>query len=196
MQAFFKMKFSQKEIQDLVKAWVMISLAFAIVMAGFSFSTKFITAVFVSALTVGVGFLLHELGHKLIAQKYHCKAEFRSFDQMLVLALAMSFFGFIFAAPGAVMIHGHLTRSQYGKVSAAGPLTNFIVALLFLPLAFSQIPLAATAGFYGATINSWLGIFNLIPFGNFDGRKIFNWNKFAYGALVAAGFAIMFVLQH
>ena len=173
----------------------MISLAFAIVMTGFSFSINFLIAIFVSALTVGVGFLLHELAHKLVAQKYHCKAEFRSFDQMLVLALAMSFFGFVFAAPGAVMIHGHITRSQYGKISAAGPLTNFIVAVLFLPLAFSQIPLAATIGFYGATINSWLGIFNLIPFGNFDGRKIFYWNKFAYGALAAAGFALMFVLQ-
>jgi Zn-dependent protease len=89
----------------LAKAWIVISLAFAIAMSGFSVS-KIIIVFFVSALTVGVAFLLHELAHKLVAQHYGCYAEFRSFDNMLILAIVMSFFGFVFAAPGAVMISG------------------------------------------------------------------------------------------
>ena len=57
-----KINTSEKEIRDLIKAWVAISLAFAIVLRnaiGLSFYQVFI----VSAIAVGAGFLLHELGH-------------------------------------------------------------------------------------------------------------------------------------
>ena len=49
---------SEKELRDLVKAWIAISLAFALVLRhdiGLSFYQVFI----VSAVTVGTGFLLH-----------------------------------------------------------------------------------------------------------------------------------------
>jgi Zn-dependent protease len=31
--------------------------------------------------------------------------------------------------------------------------------------------------YIGAEINAWLAFFNLIPWGNFDGFKVFQWNK-------------------
>ena len=88
---------SKIELNDLFKAWLAISLAFAIVLGGFSFSTKFIVTFVISALTVGIGFIIHEMGHKLVAQRYGCFAEFRAFNSMLWLAVIMSFFGFVFA---------------------------------------------------------------------------------------------------
>ena len=126
---------SEKELRDLVKAWIAISLAFALVLRhdiGLSFYQVFI----VSAVTVGTGFLLHELGHKFVAQRYGCFAEFRSFDQMLMLAVMMSFFGFVFAAPGAVMIMGRVDIRKNGIISAAGPIVNLILALFFLSILF------------------------------------------------------------
>ena len=78
-----------------------------------------------------MAFLLHELGHKLVAQKYGCQAEFRSFDQMLILAVIMSFFGFILAAPGAVLIQGRVSRKQNGIISATGPGVNLSLAVMF-----------------------------------------------------------------
>jgi Zn-dependent protease len=129
---------SRKELIDLAKAWFILGLAFAIVMNGFKLDPGFAVALFISLFTIGIGFLFHELAHKFVAQRYGCFAEFRSFDNMLLLALIMSFFGFIFAAPGAVMIAGHLTRSQNGKISAAGPTMNILVSLFFLPLIFSS----------------------------------------------------------
>ena len=167
---------SEIEIRDILKAWAAISIAFAIALSsGLSdFYAKFIIA----SLTVGIGFLLHELGHKAVAQRYGCFAEFRSFDSMLLLAIAMSFFGFIFAAPGAVMISGRVNSKKNGIISAAGPVVNLILGLIFLILTFLPLPnLFKPVAYYGFVINSWLALFNMIPLWLFDGYKIFRWNK-------------------
>lgn len=180
---------STLEVRDLVKAWSAISLAFAILLnRGLSLSPRFFTILLVSAFTVGVGFLLHEMGHKFVAQRYGLFAEFRSFDPMLLLAIFFSLFGFIIAAPGAVMIQGKVSLEQNGKISLAGPLINVLLALLFLGgLQVSNL-YALRVGF---AINALLAVFNLIPFGNFDGRKIFDWNKPVWGTLLAVGIVLL-----
>src|SRR3989344_8947872 len=124
---------SRTEIIDIAKAWVVISAAFAIVLTRDNlFSAQLFFNFLLSGLTVGIGFLFHELSHKVIAQRYGAIAEFRAFNPMLLLALAMSFFGFIFAAPGAVMIAGgHINIKRNGIISIAGPITNLILAVIF-----------------------------------------------------------------
>jgi Zn-dependent protease len=188
-----KLNTSEKEIRDLLKAWVAISLAFALVLRhgiGLSFYQTFI----LSAVTVGTGFLLHEMGHKITAQRYGCFAEFRSFDLMLILAVLMSFFGFVLAAPGAVMISGPVGIRRNGIISAAGPIVNLALAFLFL-LTFFMIPIGLwrTIAFYGFFVNSWLALFNMIPIWNLDGAKVLRWNKKAYGAIVAAALLFLFL---
>jgi len=185
---------SRIEIRDILKAWVAVSIAFGIVLSTSfpDFFQKFIIA----ALTVGIGFLLHELGHKLVAQKYGCFAEFRSFDNMLVLAIAMSFFGFVFAAPGAVMISGRVNTRKNGIISAAGPLVNLGLALAFLPLFLISSKFFHMLALYGFVINSWLALFNMIPVWMFDGRKIWKWNKAAYFAMAAAALSFMLLRRY
>ena len=184
------MKFSEIEKQDLFKAWLMLSIAFAIVMGGFSFTFQFAIQMAIAAITVGLGFLLHEIGHKFLAQKYGCVAEFRANMQMLFLAVLMSFFGFIFAAPGAVFISGkHISIKENGKISAMGPLMNIVLALIFLGFLF-YFP-GSILVYYGFLINSWLALFNMIPFAIFDGAKILKWNKVVYGIMVAVGFILL-----
>ena len=184
------------ETKDLLKAWAAISLAFAIVLSGgLSFSAAFITMFIISGLTVGLGFLLHEFAHRALARRYNCRAEFRSFDQMLILAILMSFLGFILAAPGAVFISGHISREQNGKISAAGPATNIVLALIFFLLMFLGLPgILGMIFSYGKMINGWLALFNMIPFGNFDGAKILRWNSAVYGIKAIAAVALVFVV--
>ena len=187
-----KINTSEREIRDLIKAWIAISIAFAMIMR--SFGLSFYQAFIVAAITVGTGFLLHELGHKIVAQRYGCFAEFRSFDQMLLLAILMSFFGFVLAAPGAVMISGPVGVRRNGKISAAGPIVNLALAIVFLSVLFIYpLGIVGVIAFYGFFINSWLALFNLIPLWNFDGKKILRWNKKVYGVIMAVALVLMFL---
>ena len=189
-----KINTSETEIRDLIKAWIAISIAFAMVMRGFT-GLSFYQAFIVAAITVGTGFLLHELGHKIVAQRYGCFAEFRSFDQMLILAVIMAYFaGIVFAAPGAVMISGPVGARRNGKISAAGPIINLILAFLFLSLLLVfPIGFLSIIAFYGFFINSWLALFNMIPLWNFDGKKVLRWNRKVYGIIVAIALGLMFM---
>src|SRR3989344_4985727 len=189
-------KTSNTELVDIAKSWVVISLAFALVYTNISLFTgnvskmvsiNFIVMFGVALFTAGLGFLLHELAHKFVAQRYGCMAEFRAFDQMLYLALILAFLsGFIFAAPGAVMISGMITRKENGLISVAGPATNYVLAAIFLGLNFA-FPLWGFVFLTGYSINAWLGLFNMIPFGNFDGSKIWAWNIPIWVGMVALG---------
>lgn len=202
---FGKIKTSKTEIRDIVKSWLVISLAFTFIFSGIKliggafsasrlFSLDFLFLFLISLGTAGLGFLLHELAHKFVAQRYGCAAEYRAFDQMLYLALGLAvLIGFLFAAPGAVMISGLVTRRENGIISIAGPLTNYVLAALFFVtiLLFPALIQILSIGFQ---INAWLGLFNLLPFGNFDGLKIFHWNRLVWGLMVAIGIFFVFVL--
>ncbi len=179
------MKFSGKEKKDLFFAGLMISLAFAILLSGglggmlsFSFYIVFVIAFF----TAGIGFLFHELMHKYVAQSYGLFAEFKAYYKMLWLAILLSFFGFIIAAPGAVYIRGNITKEKNGKISLAGPVTNIVLGVLFLILLFALRAEGIFKAFlgFGLTINSLLAAFNMIPAVPFDGSKVIAWNKKVY----------------
>lgn len=197
----FELKTSAQEIKDLSIAWLFVSAAFAVVrtydlgIGGDIFSAQFLTLMLISGITVGVGFLLHELAHKIIAQRYHCWAEFRADMTMLVLALIMSFFGFVFIAPGAVFIFGRITTRQNGIISLGGPATNIIIAFILFPFTFMNIQhtILSEIIHFGFYVNAWLALFNMIPLWNFDGRKIYAWNKTAYFVTLAiAAFLVFF----
>lgn len=175
------MRFSSKEIRALTRAWLLLSIAFAILFTGFSFDVRFFIAVIISGFTAGIGFLLHELAHKYVAQKYGCNAEFHAFDQMLWLAVFLSFFGFIFAAPGAVFITGRITPRKNGHIAIAGPLTNIIIGIIFFVLlTTNNVPFMKSIAGMGMTINFLLAAFNMIPFFGLDGAKVLQWNKTVY----------------
>ncbi|MCA9391887.1 hypothetical protein KC614_01620 [candidate division WWE3 bacterium] len=198
------MRFSDVEITELMKAWFAISLAFTIVWRGLPLP---LWAVYlIAAITVGVAFLLHEIAHKFVAQRFGCWAEFRGFDLGLILAVLMSFVGFIFAAPGAVVISGLVTRDENGKIAAAGPVTNLILASFFFVfnfallaflgdyLSLTVVGIASLICQVGFSINSWLAFFNLIPFGPLDGVKILNWSKRIWFVLIVLAGAMTFLI--
>lgn len=187
---------SEIEIRDILKSWIAISIAFGILM-GRMLDISLYYSFIISALTVGVGFIFHELAHKLVAQRYGCFAEFRASNFMLLFAIFLAlFFGFVFAAPGAVMISGPVGKRRNGMISIAGPTTNIILALLFFLLlnltTFTPLRIIGVIGFY---VNSLIAMFNLLPFGNFDGKKVLNWNKSVFFLTFAISIILFFFSQ-
>jgi Zn-dependent protease len=122
-------------------------------------------------------FLLHELAHKFSAQRLGYWAEFRLNSLGLMITL-MSFISPLkLVAPGAVMIAGMMYGDDYGKISLSGPVTNIIQALFFLIAGLlSQSASVKALSYLGVIINSSLAVFNLLPFGMFDGAKIMRWD--------------------
>ena len=171
------------EFKYIVKAWLAISIAFGILI--YAEKKPFVFSIAVAAITVGLGFLCHELSHRYYARKFGKHAEFKANNMMLILAIVMSFLGFIIAAPGAVVISGFVSRREGGIIATSGPAANLALALLFLPFVF----IIPTIAYYGLMINAWLALFNLIPFPGFDGHKIVEWSKPAY--FIMLGIAIV-----
>ncbi len=183
---------SDIELVELFKAWVAMSVAFGILLLREASAVELIKTFGIAAVTVGTGFLLHELAHKIVAQHYGCFAEFRSDTKMLLFAIFTSLFGFLFAAPGAVMIYGHISKKENGIVSMFGPIMNIVIALLFLVLSLQH---PSELYQYGYRINSWLAVFNMLPFSIIDGAKVWRWNKAVYGAVMALAIGVL-MLQY
>lgn len=187
-------RFVRAELRDFAAAWVALSVAFALflnpeigraLVGGTPLDAGAVGRQFaLSGLTVGVGFLLHELGHKLVAVSFDQVAIFRADYGMLVMAVLIALAGFLFAAPGAVHHRGRITPRQNGLIALAGPAVNVGLVLVFLPVALLGTGFLASLGGLGVLVNLLLAAFNMIPFGPLDGRKVLSWSVPIY--LVAA----------
>jgi Zn-dependent protease len=196
---------------DLLLSWVVLIIGFSIVMGGRRVPS--VDIIVISALAVGTGFLFHELAHKFMAQRYGYWAEYRANKSGLLFIIIMSLMGFIFAAPGAVMIHKGANSHQSNAypfsgedyidqrkiqkeqllISLAGPITNIILAAFFLLLLVSSIfpgKVSMNAFYFTFFINLYLAAFNLIPFGPLDGKKVFEANRLVW-AIVAVPTILM-----
>jgi Zn-dependent protease len=209
-------RFSFNEVRDLFISFFIISLAFSLLYSGLNYSSL-INILPMVMVGVGLGFILHEISHKLMAMRYGYWAEYKTWTPGLFIALISSLFGFIFAAPGAVHIYGqYMTDRENGIISIAGPLTNIALSLVFLAIALtisgssiglinpmtaysSWVLIILETSLLGFSINAFLALFNLLPISILDGAKVFRWNPLIWlvtaglaGALVYLGFSGFF----
>ena len=180
-----RLHFGRKELVQIFISVAVITAAFTIVLAG---SVSLFFAFGVAATVSLTGFLLHEMGHKFVAQRYGAWAEYRMYPTGLFMALLFSFLGVLFAAPGAVYIQGRISKKQNGLISLAGPATNIMFGTAFVVLWL----LFPSYGMWSAAFN-WIGVlslflagFNLIPLGPLDGKKVLSWSPSAWVLAVIA----------
>ena len=145
----------------------------------------------VLAIVFAFSFMTHELTHKITAQHYGLWAEFRITVWGALITLLSVISPFKIISPGAVMIGGMADKETVGKISIAGPLTNIALTLLFL--VFVQVLHGNDIAFafaFGVLINSFIALFNLIPFGILDGFKVFSWNKIIWAIAFSASLVL------
>ncbi len=203
-------RISRRERLDLFIAWGAISLAFAIIFirdAGTKVDPVIaLKLIGISLMTVGIGFVAHEMAHKFTAMKYGYWAEFRKDNTMLVVAVALAaLVGVVFAAPGATVIYdtgrfggGGINREQNGKISAAGPVTNLLLCIPFAGLLMyggisSNLTgnVATLIGMIGLQVNAMIAAFNMLPVSVLDGRKVLAWNPVVFAILIVAAFGTL-----
>ena len=198
-------RISRREEFDLFIAWIAISLAFAIIFLRGSGRTDPVIALLylgVSLLTVGIGFILHEMAHKFTALKYGFWAEFRKDNTMLVVAVALAaLVGVVFAAPGATVIYDvngrGISREQNGRISVAGPVVNLLLCIPFIALLILGGSISTTGnlvtmtGMIGLQVNAMIAAFNMLPISILDGRKVLAWNAGVFVVMILAAFGML-----
>ena len=134
-------RFSMREVREIMISVIVLSLAFMVMFCR-SGSVKnyfeyylgniWVIGMFlIMFVLVMLSFVLHEMGHKFVAQDMGYWSEYRMYPMGLFLSLVMSMFGFLIAAPGAVYISGrNISGKDNGKISIAGPLVNMVLAVI------------------------------------------------------------------
>ncbi|MEM4699983.1 MAG: AN1-type zinc finger domain-containing protein [Candidatus Nezhaarchaeales archaeon] len=182
---------SATEARDLLASSLALTVAFSILTTRGRLlldPASLIYAIPYSFVAVAAAFLLHELAHRSLARAMGHWAEYRAWPPGLLLAVASSFLGLLFAAPGAVQVRGALSRRDYGLIALAGPLSNSLVALA---LKLSKPLLTHPLLGHVAAVSAWLGLFNLIPLPPLDGHKVASWSAPAWAASIALAAAAL-----
>jgi Zn-dependent protease len=218
-------KIGTSELVELLLSFIVLTVSFAYVGIGLPdlVGMKALTPdnIIVVGVAVGTGFLLHELAHKFVAQRFGYRAEYKASIWGLALTAMMALsIGIVFAAPGAVMIRkasystprstyeysesdeaywDHLEKkigSEDLWISLAGPMTNIILVAFFFTLVTMMMNGMLLDYFFIAftafKINLMLAAFNLIPIDPLDGGKIFRGNALLW--IVIAVPTILFAL--
>jgi Zn-dependent protease len=187
------MQLDERELGNIAVSVVAIALSLTFFNQGLDVkSGEFVFWLAAFTITVGSGFVFHELAHKLVAIRYGARAAYEAWPSglmlMLGLAILPQLFGirspFLFLAPGAVMIHAYrINRKQYGLISLAGPVTNVVLAFVFFGLVvgglmagFGAESALVKVAMLGVTVNFFLAFFNMLPIFPLDGSKVMAWD--------------------
>jgi Zn-dependent protease len=211
-----RIEWSRRELLDLGIGVAAITVCFALIRAPLEFPDRIVAAftdgwtLLASFFAVSTGFVLHELGHKVLAHRYGHWAEFRADVRTLLVSVGLAaFFPFFIAAPGAVWIQGRPPPREYGLVSLVGPGVNVVMAAVAYGayklmeaidpvFGVNQGPLELILAMV-AVVNAFLAVFNLIPLnlpflGSLDGLKVWRWSRIAWAVSFAASAALLVVV--
>ena len=191
-------RFSETELKQLGIAWLVLTIAFFMVFRGSNLihTSNPVAIAIAAGIAVTTGFFLHELGHKITANRMGYWSEFRASYRGLLIAFFLAAIPphILFAAPGAVMIAGNINKRENGIISIAGPGVNVVISAIclgaLLTIKSSLSDFIIDTLFFVTAINLLLAGFNMIPIRPLDGSKILPWSP----PLYASTFVLIIVM--
>ena len=176
--------FSEVETKHILLATAVMVLVGMSLVFSLVYASPLLALLLVPAFIVS--FLGHELAHKFLAQRNGLWAEFRTNIYGLLITAMSAILPFKVLAAGQVVIQGNGSKQTLGAIGLVGPGFNIVLGSGFFAFA-KFVPGLLGQAFLGITMfNSWLAIFNLIPFGAFDGTNVFRWDKTRWAISFAA----------
>jgi len=180
-----------REVFDLVLSWIVLTIAFS-VRHIFAWEYQVIA---LYAVAVLLGFVFHELAHRLTANRYGFWARYRAWYPGLLITLLISFVSrgrIVFAAPGAVLVEAPWIGSrELAYISLSGPASNIAASAAFIGISaltsWSALRLIAD-------VNAWLAFFNLLPIPPLDGYKAFRGSPTLWAVLFAFSAVLSFLV--
>ena len=177
------LRFESSEVRDLIFAWFAVASVFIIAFSDplddpAGMLVWMIPAVFF----VGLGVVVHELAHKYVGTLYGYHAVFIANRAFTIISVIAALAGLIILAPGAVHIMPAPPRRETAMIALAGPLSNLAICIACILFGL-LIPLFA----FGALINAYLAVFNMLPIPGLDGHKVLSYSKpLAFGTLIVS----------
>ena len=197
--------FSRTEILHLCMATVAFTIAcglmfnrgdyFPAILGSLANPQTFILFCLLSLFAFAPAFILHEFAHKFVARFYGCWAEFRASPGGLRTGLIIAaVIGLVFMAPGAVHVAGNASRNQFGKIAVAGPITNMAlwVGGIAAWVVLSEVAIVNQVIYFWLWGNAILCLFNMLPFGPLDGKKIRNWSEPIFYTCISIAIAMVY----
>lgn len=175
------MRFDRRELIDLLIAWAGVAFIFSLAANGLQLNDRTAFVVLLSITGAGLGVVVHEIAHKIVADRMGYATRFIADTRNLLIGAAFALIGWIVLAPGGVRIAPAPRPAQGALIAFAGPASNMLIAVTV----GSFVPLIGL-------VNAYLAAFNLLPVPGFDGHAIWTHDKKrSIVALIAAGLILL-----
>jgi L-amino acid N-acyltransferase YncA len=178
-------------------------VAALVVWRAWDFGMPDLTALWALPLSTLILIELRAMAMTLAAKRQGLALRFRMWESGYNLSFALALiFGFFFPVPGSFYPDKPVWRyrdhlSGYGKVGLAGALPTIILAwaLFFLRLITPMPAWAGTLLSFSYTGAIFFAIFDILliffPYVSFNGRRIWDWNKFVWTMCAIAVIALI-----
>ncbi|MFB6088614.1 MAG: hypothetical protein ABEK36_02425 [Candidatus Aenigmatarchaeota archaeon] len=174
-----------RERRNVLISILLIGFLFSIVALDFSMNFFFSLPIYVFG--AGLALVINACVSKKVAEKYGSIFLYKFWLPGVILSIVsaiLSMGAVVFAAPASKTVEPerikrwekgqmHLKNEEIGKISLVGPLSNFILAIVFwLLFEIFGLHFLLTLG----VINLWVSVSHLIPYPPMDGARVMVWN--------------------